>query len=275
MLSDKEFGKLSLDQFQRVVKQLPELRDQMKQMPEIIRSATATTLNEILDKDFHWADAYEWEFVEQLAMLFIVLGKVNQLLALKELEDPQEGVIRWMEEDHDDDWNGGEGDQFEKKHVVGLVTVLQRNILSLMLYHRSLAVLVQTVRDGNDVDDEAFFKAVRVDRSILTCTTFADRLAKAELINDKKFFLHLRSALKGPSKKHWEAYQDLRYALCMLRDLGFDQLSDKQLEDLLVHKLKLYPNVPSARKNLRKQFAESKRVQPPQNTISGGRLKTR
>src|ERR1035441_303498 len=51
-------------------------------------------------------------------------------------------------------------------------------------------------------------------------------------------FLHLRSALKGPSRKYMEALKDLRYALAMLREFGFDQLSDAQLEDLLVDKLK-------------------------------------
>ena len=125
-----------------------------------------------------------------------------------------------------------------------------------MLFHRTLDKMVADVRAGNDA---SLFQAVRIDRSIVACLTFADRIAKAELENDKKFFLHLRSSLKGPSKKHWEAYKDLRYALYVLRESGFNQMSDAQLEDLLVHKLKLYPNVPSARKNLRKQFTESKK----------------
>jgi len=65
--------------------------------------------------------------------------------------------------------------------------------------------------------------------------------------------------LKGPSKKHWEAYKDLRYAFFILRESGFNQMSDAQLEELLVHQLKLYPDAPGARKNLRKQFKESKK----------------
>ena len=90
--------------------------------------------------------------------------------------------------------------------------------------------------------------------------TFSDRLARAELLNDKVFFIHLRSALKGPLKKHWEALHDLRYAIAILREMGFDSLSDLQLEDLFVNKLKLYPKHESARKNLRKHFYEAKKV---------------
>lgn len=272
---EKEFGKLSLDQFRRIVRKLPEVRGQMKELTEVVRTTPKEKVEEILDKDFYWAEVYELIFEEHLALLFLALGKAKELMALKEMEDPQEGLMRWFDEEDDEDWSGGEGGQFQKKHVVGLTVALQRTILSIMLYHRPISALVQIVKTGEDDADEAFFKAVRVDRSVLSCPTFSDRLAKAELTNDKTFFLHLRSAVKGPSKKHWEALYDLRYALCMLRELGFDQMSDAQLEDLLVHKLKLYPNAPGARKNLRKQFTESKRAQPPQNQFSGGRFKTR
>ncbi len=272
---ENEFGELTLDQFRRVVKELPEIRGQMQELQNIIRSTSQKAVDEILDEDFYWGEVYELPFTDHLALLFFALGKVKKLMELKELDDPQRGMLRWLGEKDDEDWSGGEGGIFEKKHVVGLVVALQRSILSIMLYHRPLSTLVQMVKDGGEACDDDFFRAVRVDRSILCCRTFADRLTKAELVNDKRFFLHLRSALKGPSKKHMEALKDLRYALYMLRDLGFDQLSDAQLEDLLVHKLKLYPNVPGARKNLRKQFTESKRIQPPQMKNSGGRPKTR
>lgn len=236
------------------------------------KATSPERVKEVLDKDFYWALVYELPFPEQMALLFCALGKAEKLLEVAQAEDPQETLIQWMEEDKDDEWIGEEGWLCERKHVVGLAVALQRNILSIMLHHRTLASLVEEVRQGKDA---SFFLAVRVDRSILSCPTFSDRLAKAELENDKTFFLHLRSALKGPSQKHWEAYKDLRYALYMLRELGFDQLSDTQLEDLLVSKLKLYPKAPGARKNLRKQFTESKRLQPPQNSFSGGRTRRR
>ncbi|SET69232.1 hypothetical protein SAMN05216326_1672 [Nitrosomonas marina] len=104
-----------------------------------------------------------------------------------------------------------------------------------------------------------FFNAVRIDRSIITCSAFAVRISTAEAKNDKKFFIRLRKSLEGPSKKHWEAYKDLRYAFYILRESGFNQMSDAQLEELLVHQLKLYPDTPGAQKNLRKQFTESKK----------------
>ncbi len=260
METPEKYGKLSLDQFQQIVRELPEIRSQMQAMPEFIRSTPKEKINEMLEKGICWAMVYELSFHEQIALLICALGRTQELREVAKSNDPSQAALEMFENDAFDDWNGGVGGLFNKNDVIGLTVALQRNILSIMLFHRTLDKLVDDVRVGSD---ESFFKAVRLDRSIIICPTFALRMARAELENDKAFFLHLRSALKGPSKKHWEAYNDLRYALFMLRELGFNQLTDAQLEDLLVHKLKLYPNVPSARKNLRKQFTESKKFATP------------
>jgi hypothetical protein len=253
---EKEFGRLSLEQFQRLIKQLPEVRGEMVELSSLIKSASPKKLVELFGDGFHWAVVYELAFIETITFLFVVFGRVQKLLEIAQATDPQEELMKWGDTEELADWGGGEGGLFGEKAIVGLTVVMQRNILSIMLFHRTLCALVEEVRQGVD---ESLFLAVRVDRSIVACPTFANRIARAELENDKPFFLRLRSALKGPSKKHWEAYRDLRYALFLLRELGFDQMSDAQLEDLLVHKLKLYSPSAGARKNLRKQFAQSKK----------------
>jgi len=171
-------------------------------------------------------------------------------------DDPTQAAFSMFQNVKYETWKGGLDGLFEIGDVVALFTALRRNVLSIMLFHRTLNAMVDEVRNGND---DSLFDAVRIDRSIITCPTFALRISKAEIRNDKKFFIRLRSSLKGPSKKHWEAYKDLRYAFFILRESGFNQMSDAQLEELLVHQLKLYPDAPGARKNLRKQFTESKK----------------
>ncbi|MDP1678912.1 MAG: hypothetical protein Q8L02_02085 [Candidatus Nitrotoga sp.] len=47
---EKEYGKLSLDQFKWFVKELPEVRIQMQELPELVRTASKEKINEILDK---------------------------------------------------------------------------------------------------------------------------------------------------------------------------------------------------------------------------------
>jgi hypothetical protein len=260
MTLEKEYGKLTLEQFRDVVRKLPEVRTQPRELAQVLREKPEK-LKEVLGSGYHWAGIYERGFPEQIALLFVLLGWNGLLHEAAISSDPQERALCWCNDGGElDQWYEANKDTLEMRRLIWLAVVLQRNILSIMLYHRPLSSLVEQVRQGREGSDDAFFKAVRIDRSILSCPTFSDRLARAELLDDKVFFLHLRSALKGPLKKHWEALHDLRYAIAILREMGFDSLSDAQLEDLFVNKLKLYPKHESARKNLRKHFYEARRV---------------
>lgn len=251
----KELGKLTSTQFSKIVRSLPEIRSQMHELPELAKSK-ADKLKELLGEGCSWAGVYELGFIEQMAFLFVLLGMHAPLFEAGKEADPQQAVLDWMVDGSKlDQWYEANEDKINKQHLMWLAVTLQRNILSIMLFHQSLGALVAEVRQGGD---EAFFKAVRVDRSILSCPTFADRLARAELINDKPFFVHLRSALKGPSKKHMEALYDLRYAIVLLRDMGFDKYTDAQIEALFVGN-GLYPKHPSAVKNIRKQIHASRK----------------
>ena len=252
----KEYGNLTLEEFKHLISELPDIRNQMKELPDLLNSSPKDKTKEVLDQGLYWAALYELSFQESLALLICALGCHQELHKAAQSDDPTQAAFSMFQNVEYENWKGGLGGLFEIDDILALLTVLQRNILSIMLFHRTLNALVEEVRDGND---DSFFNAVRIDRSIMTCPTFAIRIAKAEIKNDKKFFIRLRSSLKGPSKKHWEAYKDLRYAFYILRESGFNQMSDAQLEELLVRQLKLYPDTPSARKNLRKQFTESKK----------------
>lgn len=255
-----EKGELALAQFREVISNLPEIRGQMNELPRLLKNEP-NKLKEVLGSGYYWAGIYELSFIEQIASLMALMGWQEFLKEAASSENPQLRAMElFADGDEIDQWHEHQKGAFEKRRLIWLMVVLQRNILSIMLHHRPLSAFVEQVRRGGDDADEAFFQAVRVDRSILSCPTFSDRLAYAELTQDQAFFRRLRSALKGPLKKHMEALNDLRYAIALLREMGFDQLSDGQLEDLFVNKLKLYPKHAAARKNLRKHFYEAKRV---------------
>lgn len=253
----KEYGKLTVEQFKELMSRLPELRKQQGELVDIVRAVPKARLEELLPKDYYWADVYELSFIEHMALLLMAMDKLEFIHQAVQSDDPQQVVLDDLDTPDDGEWTGGWQGQFEKADLIGLVAALQRTILSIMVYQRPLSTLVEEVRQGND---DALFDAVRLDRSMVACPTFAARISKAELSRDNHFFLRLRKALKGPSQKHWQSYQDLRYALFVLRDLGFDKLSDDQLENLLVHQLKVYPNSFNAKKNLRKQYTLSKKI---------------
>lgn len=260
---EKEYGKLTAEEFARLVRRLPELRQGEVEIRQQASRLPKSRVRELLGEGSNWAPVYEMPMPQHLALVFLALdGGYEYLRSLAELRNPQQQILDDLDTgrlDVDpDNWQGGHLGVFSKQDLLGLCYSLQRTVLSIMLFQRSISALVKEVRETED--PTALFNAVRVDRTVVTCPTVADRIARVQFADDKTFFLHLRSALKGPQQKHWEHYKDLRYSLAVLRELGFDKLSDAQLEDLLVHKLRVYPNVPGARKNLRRQYQLSKKI---------------
>lgn len=254
----KEYGKLTADQFKHLVQQLPEIRKEQKSLDEYVKTTPQDRINALLENDFYWAKVYELTFVEHLSLLLMALDKVEFLQESSKAPDPAQHFIDHFEFDDDPDkWTGGWHGLFKKQDLIGLTFALQKTIVSIFIYQKTMQTLVEEVKLGID---DSLFDAVRIDRSSVACPTFAARIAKAEFKQDKHFFIRLRNALKGPTQKHWEGYQDLRFALYTLRDLGFDNLTDDQLENLLVKQLKVYPDRFEAKKNLRKQYNQSKKI---------------
>lgn len=255
MLKNPLKEKLTPDQFSHLIQKLPEIRSQKHELAELAKS-NPVRIKEILGEYCSWSNIYELSFVEQLAFLFVLLDVHKPIIEASKSSDPRQAIMDISSEGGElDNWYEKNEDKINKKHLLWLALIMQRNVLCIMLFHQSLGALVDEVRNGSD---EAFFKAVSVDRSILSCPTFADRLSRAELINDKQFFIHLRKSLKGPSRKNMAAIGDLRYAIVLLRDMGFDKFTDEELIALFVGN-GLYPKNPGAAKNLRKHIQAARK----------------
>ncbi len=108
-------------------------------------------------------------------------------------------MLQDMEKEELIEWNGGTGGRFTKADVIAMLTVMQRDVLSIMVYKKSLCALIEEVRDGGEGSDAALMNAVRIDRTVVTCPSVAARISQAEAMGETGFFLRLRSALNGPS----------------------------------------------------------------------------
>ena len=107
----------------------------------------------LLDENMHsWSEIYELSFVEQLAYLFVLLDMQKPILEIAASTAPQQALIQASENGGKlDQWYELNKDNIEKKHLLWLVIVLQRNILSIMLFHQSIGALVEQVRQGKAV----------------------------------------------------------------------------------------------------------------------------
>ena len=111
---EQEYGKLTEDQFKRLVRKLPELRKQEAELQEGFRCASKEKLQEILGDGVWWAPLYERSLVEGLALLFHVLGQAEWLKRIAQSPDPQEEALKAIYNEEELEWNGRPGGVFTK-----------------------------------------------------------------------------------------------------------------------------------------------------------------
>lgn len=86
--------------------------------------------------------------------------------------DPQQRVLdNWDKQIDDADIPEG----VSKSDLMQVAYSLQRTLLSVMLFQRSLSGLNGDVRDSDNLDP--LFSAVSVDRTVIQCPTIANRIA--------------------------------------------------------------------------------------------------
>jgi len=244
----KEYGKLTPIQFRGFVDQLPTFQRKADEMDKVMQEVPEERWKELLTEGYSWAWVYEFPFVLHLSVAMYAMNLTEWVQEVASSPDPQQRVL--------DDFGKEMSDEFhpdvEGQHGLGMVVSVTRTMQSILLYGRSLSALLQDVRDNNDLD--CLFKAIKVDRTVVNCPSVADCIAKAELRNDKAFFRRLSNAFKGPSKKEWAGLSAMRLSFNVLRELELNNLSDDDLEQLMVHTLDVYKDVPGARKNLRMHY---------------------
>ena len=119
--------------------------------------------------------------------------------------------------------------------------------LGLSMYHTLRCVLfhgcflnelIERVCAG---DDKALFDAVRIDSTVVGCMSVSNRISKAALLKDNRFFAKLKAAINGKLAKREQAnFQKMRLVFEVLHEAGASRLSDAQLHQLFVEELDLY-----------------------------------
>lgn len=209
--------------------------------------ARRAKIESILPPDFSWAELYELNIKELNILKLAAMGFLDALVqaAHSGLDLNQfmlEETIRSAEDENEEvEWSGGHGGLFTQADIYALYHANMSTMRCLGIYGHYLNDLASMVSKGGDGSDDAFFKAVSIDRTVLTCPTFAARLAKAEFFGEKKFFLRLRKATGGKPHDNLLIHQDLRFMLQLFHEvkaLGSFILSDADV--LFIKELKVY-----------------------------------
>ena len=111
---------------------------------------------------------------------------------------------------------------------LGFITSLF-NYLALMVHGRTMCQLVADALGG---DDDAYRRAVQIDRTVLTLPYFQDRLLKAQFSNDAHFLKTVGDSLKRPILSSKIRYRTLWLTFAILEDEGLIGLPHDQILDI-------------------------------------------
>ena len=236
---------------------LPEIHRLGEHFTAVIKALPADKRASIFHAGFTWASAYELPLRDHLTLLGIAIGKGEFLACLALDADPYETLLADLRRDESAPGMPDDDAVFGLAEIVGLSISLGLSVKAITIHQRSLSALLREAREGNDA---SLFHAIRIDRTILGGATAAARICRAEMLNDKRFFVGLRNALKGPSAKHWPSREEVRFTFALLAELGLDNLSDKELEALFIDRLRIFADSPNAPRNLRKQYQQSRKI---------------
>lgn len=245
----KEYAKLTADQLRSFVDLLPVIQAKAIDLKLYMQEVPEERWKELLSEGYNWAWVYDLPYIVHLSIVVHAMNLSGWVSEAAAAADPQQRVL-------DDLFNNTPDDDFHPdipvQNGIGMVLSIIHTIQSIAMYGRSISALLQDARENND--PASLFKAIKVDRTVVTSPTVADRIAKAELQNDEQFFIGLSNALKRPSNKEWAGLSKMKFSFHALREFEMNSLSDGELEHLMVHVLDAYQDVPGARKNLRMHY---------------------
>ncbi len=203
-----------------------------------------------------YSHLYELDLQEHLAVVIVAFNRHKDIAAIAAAPDPQQALLDSLHLANEDP---PVNEAFSESAALAMGYSLFRTIKCIATYGRSISSLLKEVRDSGS--HESLFKAIRMDRAVIGCPTAMQAIARAQMRDNTAFFKRLRSALAGPSKKEWRGLDRLRYVFLLLREMGLGDLSEKQLEDLMVNELGVYhPGAGDARKNLRAHYRRSRKL---------------
>ena len=241
--NNNTYGSFSLSTLKKLRTLLPKLRKLPAETRKLAQAKRAK-MEKLLPANFTWAELYDLS-AQQLNILGLaVMGLLDPLAqaareGLNLNEFLVQEAVRDMNSGEDgEDYSGGHNGLFKIEDVIAVHYANLGMLLGVFHYGHYLNDLVAMARNGND---DAYFKAVRVDQTALTCPSFAARLARAHLFGEKKFMRRLRSAMNAKPHDALLMNQDLRFMLHILHEAkALADLTLSEADVLFIQELKLY-----------------------------------
>jgi len=225
-----------------------------------------------------WCQLYELPAKEHFARCMVALGAGDMLQELAQAPNQMQVMASKVEEvrasnkddlDDQDDLSDEERDNTRRSLgvVFGLTQSVANSLRALLIFGHYINDLVAIARAGGDNADRALLSAVKVDPTVLGCSTAMARISRAVMLDDKKFIGQVRKAIGGAlTKREQKNYQHMRLVLQVLHETNAPKLGSADLYRLFHDELNLVRredgagDVKAALRQFAYQFMEGKAV---------------
>ena len=89
----KQYGKLTADQFRAFVDQLPVLQREAREARRHLKSRPETSWDGVLSRDYCWSWIYEFPFAVHLAAIVVAFDRQVGLARVASSADPQQHLL--------------------------------------------------------------------------------------------------------------------------------------------------------------------------------------
>jgi len=234
---EKEFGHLSREEVKRVYSSLHEYNLEAEDLHQAARESDK--LGSVV---IPWVEYYEMPFLRHLALYLLVLGVDEELKEISLADDPIAAFLNFfIDGEYDFSDEPEDFDDDEKQVITAMVMALMGQIESFKQFSQSLSGLIDRVRQG---DEDALFRAITVDRTVVACPTIVRHISLAQARNDEAFMDKLAKAItRTKPVRPKPQFDDMRFMLEAVVEVeGIEAFTTVQLEDILANDLELYPN---------------------------------
>lgn len=152
--------------------------------------------------------------------LYSVIGSLTMRLLFLEFE-----------EDKDSDVSDEEMEPFKQPEVMKFLIGFNYSLLSSIVYKETPQSLLNKFLNG---DDQALFKAISINKTLLYCREVKERILKAQFTGDNKFFRGLGNAITSRQINNVLGYGRLFPVLILFWSFGLYRLTRPELYDLLI-----------------------------------------
>jgi len=259
MESNKRFGKLRVEHLLQLIQLLPLLEQARPELASLVAEKPQKAA-QFFKVGLAWGNAYDVPIEKQLQAFLLVAGLSDFFAQAGNSADPYSELAKLDAHPDFQEWNGGFEKRFERHHLMGALYALLGTLEALMLYGYYLNELLAMAREQDD--DEALFKAIRVDPVAITSATASHRISLAAVQADTDFFKQLQKALLGKTGGQARYLKKFKLLMQVLLEQRLLDRPNVELRALALE-LGVYADTPNAEKNLNaliRKFRQKKTI---------------